>query len=66
MSGFLTYVIIRNMLAEQKVIIASGYSETGDLDAAIEAGVNGFIKKPYSLAEMGKALRDVLGRKSVQ
>lgn len=45
---------------ETKVIIASGYSINGQAQEAIEKGAKAFISKPYLLADLLKAVRDVI------
>jgi two-component system, cell cycle sensor histidine kinase and response regulator CckA len=52
MDGLDTYKCIIKNHPYQKVIIVSGYSETGRIKKALELGANGFIKKPYSLREL--------------
>jgi CheY-like chemotaxis protein len=44
-----------------KVIIASGYSANGPVKEALEAGASGYLAKPYRLADLLTAIRDVLG-----
>ena len=45
----------------QKVIIVSGFSKDDDVKAAIQFGACGFIKKPYTMSTMGRAVKDALG-----
>lgn len=54
----------RRMLAlrpDLKWIIASGYSQNERVEAALALGASGFLQKPYSLLELGVAIRDELG-----
>jgi two-component system cell cycle sensor histidine kinase/response regulator CckA len=44
----------------QKAIIASGFSETGRVREAQNLGAGLYIKKPYTLAKLGLAVRDEL------
>lgn len=44
----------------QKAIIASGFSESEDVKVALDLGASLFIKKPYSMKELGAALKKSL------
>lgn len=57
-NGLKTYQQISTFKPEQKVVIASGYSENKKLVTALEAGVNGFIKKPYSMIKMAQTIKE--------
>lgn len=43
-----------------KVIIASGYSATGQAKSALEGGAREFVSKPYRLKDMMRKIRKVL------
>ena len=43
-----------------KIVIASGYSETGPVKEALGAGAKGFISKPYDVKNLLKVVRQVL------
>jgi PAS domain S-box-containing protein len=43
-----------------KVLIASGYSDADNKEELIQAGAKGFVEKPFQIAELLQALRDVL------
>ena len=60
MNGYETYREIIKISPGQKAIIVSGYSDSADVKAAIKLGANGFIKKPYSLDELRRAVRSAL------
>ncbi|MBW2095072.1 MAG: PAS domain S-box protein [Deltaproteobacteria bacterium] len=45
-----------------KVIIASGYAVNGRTKEALDAGAEGFIRKPYELTQMLGVVRTVLDR----
>jgi CheY-like chemotaxis protein len=60
--GYETYRQIRSIRPEQKAIIASGYSETERVREAQALGAGSYIKKPYTLAAIGKAIREELQR----
>jgi signal transduction histidine kinase/ActR/RegA family two-component response regulator len=58
--GLETYRRIRDIHMEQKAIIASGFAESDRVKAALALGVAKFIKKPYHLKEIGRAIGAVL------
>ena len=60
MNGRQTYEKILELYPGQRAIIASGYSESDEVKAALELGAGGFIKKPYSMEELGRAVREAL------
>ena len=60
MNGFETYSEIVRIIPKQKAVIASGFSESDDVKAAIKLGACAFIKKPYMMNELGKAVKKAL------
>ena len=46
-----------------KVLLSSGYSINGQAKEILERGCNGFIQKPFTMKELSKAIREVLGKK---
>ncbi|MCF6335808.1 MAG: response regulator, partial [Spirochaetales bacterium] len=63
MSGFHTYKEIIRNYSEQKAIIASGYAQTMDVENTIKLGAGRFIRKPYTIEVLGKALYHELRKK---
>ena len=59
-SGRETYEKIIESNPRQKAIVVSGYSETSDMRETLKMGAGRFIKKPYSIADLGKAVREEL------
>lgn len=57
MDGLTTLQLIRQTLPHQKAIISSGFSDTNNVQEALRIGAGAFIKKPYVLNELGKAVR---------
>jgi two-component system, cell cycle sensor histidine kinase and response regulator CckA len=57
--GLETLKRIKKLNNNQKVIIATGYSETERVTKALELGAY-YLKKPYQLEELGIALKSVL------
>ena len=47
---------------DQKAIIASGFSESEDVLMAQNMGAGSFIKKTYTLLDMGIAIKEELER----
>ena len=60
MDGLSTYRRILQRAPQQKVIIASGLAESSGEKKALELGVGAWVKKPYSLREIGAAVRNAL------
>ncbi|MGD9162821.1 MAG: response regulator [Desulfobacteraceae bacterium] len=59
-NGRQTYEKIRQIHPGQKAIIVSGFAETDDVKKAIETGAGRFIKKPFSLEAIGRAVKEEL------
>jgi DNA-binding NarL/FixJ family response regulator len=45
-----------------KVLIASGYSDTGQTGDMTETAAKGFVSKPYQMKQMLEAVRKALGQ----
>ncbi len=60
--GLDTYREIVKLRPEQKVVIASGFSETVRVKEAQQLGAGRFVKKPYTLGSLGEAIRAELDR----
>ena len=60
MDGLDTYKQILNLHPCQKVIIASGFSETDRVKEAQSLGAEKYIKKPYTIKTIGKAIKGEL------
>ncbi len=59
-SGYQTYRKILSFNKQQKALIVSGFSESDDVKAALKLGAGGFINKPYSVEQLGKAVKQIL------
>ncbi len=59
-NGRQTYEEILKLYPNQKAIVVSGFSESDDVKAVLRLGAGGFIKKPYSLNQLGRAVKEVL------
>ena len=60
MNGYTTYKEISRVNPGQKAIIVSGYSENSDVLKAKQIGVGDFISKPFSIDQLGLAIKKVL------
>ncbi|MDJ0781640.1 MAG: PAS domain S-box protein [Desulfosarcinaceae bacterium] len=58
--GLETYKRICDIVPGQKAVIASGYSQTDNVKAAQRLGAGSYVKKPYTLANIGLAVRKTL------
>ncbi|MGB5684510.1 MAG: ATP-binding protein [Candidatus Electrothrix sp.] len=59
-NGRQTYEEILKLHPGQKAVIASGFSESEDVQATLQLGGGGFVKKPYSMCQLGRAVRGAL------
>ncbi len=59
-NGYQTYQKIKQFRPEQKALIASGFSESGEVKKAQDLGAGAYIKKPYTLRELGQAIKKEL------
>ncbi|MFL5963502.1 MAG: response regulator transcription factor [Gaiellaceae bacterium] len=59
--------VLREMRADAAlrdipVIVMSAWQSSEDIDAALAAGADGFLPKPFRVEELDSTVRDVLGR----
>jgi CheY-like chemotaxis protein len=62
--GLDTYREIIKLHPGQKAIITSGFSETDRVKEAELLGVSRYIRKPYTMQKLGKAIREILGTRA--
>ena len=60
MNGFQTYEQVLKLFPDQKAIVASGFSESDDVKAALQLGAAAFIKKPYTMEQLARAVKEAL------
>ena len=60
MDGLATYEKINTIKVGQKAVIASGFSDTVSFRTAREIGAGMYLKKPYTVASLAKALHHEL------
>jgi len=61
MGGGETYDKLKEIGPTIKVLLSSGYSINGQAKEILKRGCNGFIQKPFTMRELSKAIREVLG-----
>jgi two-component system, cell cycle sensor histidine kinase and response regulator CckA len=61
-SGRETYEEIIKIRPGQKAIIASGYAKTKNVEATQELGAGKYIRKPYTLKNIGLAIKEELAK----
>jgi len=61
MGGGETYDRMKEFSPTIKVLLSSGYSINGQAKEILKRGCDGFIQKPFTLGEVSKAIRAVLG-----
>ncbi|MBU1138957.1 MAG: response regulator [Proteobacteria bacterium] len=57
MNGRQTFEAILKLHPEQKVIIVSGYSDSEEISKSFALGAKDFVRKPYTIAELGQAVK---------
>lgn len=59
-NGRETYERILAIRPGQRAIVISGYSESVEIKRALELGVSRFVEKPFTLFELGEAMKTAL------
>lgn len=60
MDGLDTYKKILEIVPDQKAIIASGYAENNRVKETLRLGAGNYVKKPYTVENLGLAVRKEL------
>lgn len=60
MAGEETFIKLKKLNHNAKVIIMSGYSEDGKAVGILRQGVNGFVQKPFKLQKLSEVVSEVL------
>jgi len=60
MNGYETYLVLKKVKPDIKVILASGHAETILINKALKAGVIDYLKKPYRVSEICKIIALIL------
>lgn len=62
--GLETFRRIRHLHPDQKAVIASGFSQTRQVKATLDLGAGQYIRKPYTIEKIGRALKTELSGKN--
>jgi len=62
MNGRETYEKMLALRPEQKALVVSGYAESDDVRQTLAMGASAFLAKPYTLAQLGRAVHAALHR----
>jgi CheY-like chemotaxis protein len=60
MGGGETYDKLKEINPGLKVLLSSGYTIDGEATKILERGCNGFIQKPFNMADLSKKIREIL------
>jgi CheY-like chemotaxis protein len=60
-NGRETYERILRLCPEQKAVIVSGYAATEEVQETLRLGAARFLRKPFTLEGLGKAVKETLG-----
>ena len=60
--GSETYDKLKEINPGVKVLLSSGYSIDGEATKILERGCNGFIQKPFNMADLSKKIREILDK----
>jgi two-component system cell cycle sensor histidine kinase/response regulator CckA len=58
--GRMTFARIREIRPDMPVMLSSGYSIDGQATEILQQGANGFIQKPFQLAELSHTIQQIL------
>jgi two-component system cell cycle sensor histidine kinase/response regulator CckA len=61
MGGIKAFEVLRSINPALKVILSSGYSVDGEARRIMDKGCNGFLQKPFRLADISQKVREILG-----
>jgi PAS domain S-box-containing protein len=64
--GLETYRRILEIKPKQKAVIVSGFSETDRVKEAQKLGAETYVRKPYTLEQIGLAVRGTLQKKTIE
>src|SRR5258707_10905946 len=62
MGGKATFEYIKKRLPSMKILVCTGYSNAMIDDVEFERAIDGFIQKPYELADIAEKVRSILDR----
>ena len=62
MGGGETYDKLKEINPGIKVLLSSGYSIDGEATNILERGCNGFIQKPFYMADLSQKIREIMDK----
>ncbi|HEC99941.1 MAG TPA: PAS domain-containing sensor histidine kinase [Proteobacteria bacterium] len=62
MGGGETYDTLKEINSDIRVLLSSGYSIEGQATEILKRGCNGFIQKPFTIKQLSKKIREILGK----
>jgi CheY-like chemotaxis protein len=62
MGGGEVFDRLREIDPNVKVLLSSGYSFNGQAREILDRGCQGFIQKPFTMAEMSRKIREMIGK----
>jgi two-component system, cell cycle sensor histidine kinase and response regulator CckA len=62
MGGGRVFDAMKGINSAVKVLLASGYSLNGQASHILSRGCGGFIQKPFSIIDLSKKIREILGK----
>ena len=60
MNGKKVYESLVRIRPDIRVLLSSGYAMNGDVEAVLNSGCNGFIQKPFNLADLSRKIAALL------
>ncbi len=60
MSGSETFDLLKTIKPDTKILLASGYSMTGEAKGILDRGCDGFIQKPFDIKLLSRKIREIL------
>jgi two-component system cell cycle sensor histidine kinase/response regulator CckA len=60
LSGGETFDRLREINPKVKVLLSSGYSIEGQAQEILDRGCNGFLQKPFRLANLSRKVREMI------
>lgn len=65
LGGIETFHAMKEINPNVKVLLASGYSITGDAQILLDEGAKGFIQKPFTFEELTKSIAKIFSSESI-
>lgn len=62
MTGSKIYDSLKQINSQVKVLLSSGYSESGEASGLLAKTCGGFIQKPFKMAELSQKIREVVAK----